>query len=93
MFITGNKVKYFTKDTLIAANSRAINTQRNRTLHPEPISKLPNLRFPVVFSMIHNDCEMRVGIMVGPDADKLQLVYLDVPFDTYNKLPEVEIDR
>jgi hypothetical protein len=85
------KVKYFTKGALIRANDEAIRTGRNRTLHPHLLEELPELRFPVGWSMIHNDCEIRCQITVGPSADQLQACWLDVPFGTFNALPEIGV--
>jgi hypothetical protein len=88
------KVKYFTKATLIAANHIAIRTNRNRTLYPEKLGTLPqDLKFPVGFSFPHNDCELRVAITLAETAAGAGMghVWLDIPFDTYNALPEVEV--
>jgi hypothetical protein len=89
--MTTTKVKYFTKDLLMSANRTAIRTNRNRSLYQEKLAELPDLRFPVGFTMIHNEVEMRVEIAIGADADNLQTVWLDIPFRTYNALPEVEV--
>lgn len=83
------RVKYFTRDTLIKANKVAIKTDRNRTLHPNKLRKLdPELRLPIIFSMVHNDVELRLAICVD---DKPTVVWLDVPFETYDKLPDIEV--
>lgn len=76
-------VRYFTRASLIAANKVAIKTDRNRTLYPEKLETLPDLKFPVVFSFVHNDCEMRV--MIALDATG-STCWLDIPFETYQKL-------
>ena len=89
---TVRKIKYFTAESLAKANDEAIFTNRNRTLYQDKVRDLPlGTRFPVIFSMIHNDCEIRVSIAVGPDADNLTFVWLDVPFETFNTLPEIEV--
>lgn len=86
------KVKYFTKTALLAANDLAIRTKRNRSLYQEKVEELPSdLLFPVGFSIPHNDVEMRVSIAVGPSAEKLQIVWLDLPFELYSALPEMEV--
>ena len=88
------KVKYFTKDTLILANNVAVATKRNRSLYEDQLEKLPgDLKFPLGFTMLHNDIEMRVEITVAADASGKNMgqVWLDIPFDTYNALPEVEV--
>lgn len=87
-------IKYFTKDALLKANRVAVSTKRNRSLYEEPVMALPDgLRFPIVFAMPHNDVEMRVEFIVGSDPNDPRTwgsVWLDIPFDTYNDLPEVE---
>lgn len=93
MFMTkADPIKFFTKETLIAANSEAIKTNRNRTLEPAAIAALDadGLKFPVVFSMIHNDAEMRLMIALGAweggEARMLGTAWIDVPFETFNNL-------
>ena len=88
------KVKYFTKDTLILANNVAVATKRNRSLYEDKLETLPEgLKFPLGFTMIHNDSEMRVEVMVADDASGKNMgkVWLDIPLDTYNALPEAEV--
>lgn len=91
-----SEVKYFTKKALIEANREAIRTKRNRTLEPKALDKLrPDLVYPITFSMIHNDCELRVSLVVG-DVDKVeksQVVWLDIPFETYNNLPTAKVEE
>lgn len=90
------RIKYFTKDTLVLANNVAIKTNRNRTLHPHKLAELPDdYRFPIGFSFPHNDHEMRVSIAVGTNARDprtVQVVWLDIPFETYGSLPECEVE-
>lgn len=86
------KVKYLTKDLLIDVNEEAIKSKRNRTLYTEKLRELPDgLVFPVGMNLLHNDWEVRAQITVGPSADKLQHVWLDMPIETFNKLPEMEV--
>ena len=86
------KIKYFTKDSLIMANREAVRTKRRRSLHEHLLLQLPNhLRFPVGVTIPHSDYELRLSLAVGPSEDKLQIVWLDVPYGTYNGLPEVEV--
>ena len=85
------KIKYFTRQALMDANAVAIHTKRNRSLYQERLAELPELLFPVVWSFVHNDNELRLAIMVGPDPIRLQRVWLDGPFETYNALPEAEV--
>lgn len=87
------KIKVFTRDLLIEVNEEAIKSKRNRTLYTEKLRELPdNLLFPVGMEMLHNDWEIRAQIAVGPSADKLQLVWLDMPIETFNRLPVKEVD-
>jgi hypothetical protein len=89
------KIKYFTKDTLIAANKVAVKTKRNRSLYEDKLELLSDhLKFPVGFTMPHNDIEMRVEITVAMSRDNEIIegsVWLDIPFETYNALPEHEV--
>lgn len=87
------KVKYFTKDTLIMANKIAVATNRNRSLYEHKLETLPDLKFPLGFTMLHNDCEIRVEVMLAEDASGRSIgrVWLDIPLDTYNALPEAEV--
>lgn len=86
------KVKYFTRDLLIEANEESIKSKRNRNLYTERLRDLPdNLLFPVGLHIFHNDFEIRAQIAVGPSEDKLQLVWLDMPIETFNRLPEKEV--
>jgi len=88
------KVKYFTKDTLILANRVAIATDRNRSLYEDKLKTLPQgIKFPIGFKMIHNDAEVRVQITVAKNAegDGMGSVWLDIPFETFNALPEIEV--
>ena len=89
------KIKYFTKETLILANNVAVATKRNRSLYGLKLVQLPgDLKFPLGFTMIHNDVEMRVEITVAESiSGPFGQVWLDIPFETYNALPEVEIDE
>lgn len=85
-------VKVFTRDLLIEVNEEAIKSKRSRTLYTEKLRDLPdNLVFPVGMHVLHNDFEIRAHVAVGPSEDKLQLVWLDMPIETFNKLPEVEV--
>jgi len=87
-----SKVKYFNKPTLLTTNAEAVASKRNRTLHQCLLEKLPDdLVFPVSYNMLHGDTEVRVCLAVGPNGDELQMVWLDMPIESYNRLPEVEV--
>jgi DNA-directed RNA polymerase subunit RPC12/RpoP len=78
------EVRYFTKATLIQANGEAIASERNRTLVPEKLDALPDKKFPVVFSFVHNDLEARCQVVLDENGTS---ALLDVPLAAYNSLP------
>ena len=79
-------VSYFDKQSLIEANNDAILEQRNRSLDPDAIALLDDdMRFPVVWSMDHNDVEVRCKLMLTPTDE----AWLDVSYETFNALPYV----
>ena len=84
--------KYVTKDLLLLLNSRAIRNKKNRTLTDEFLGHLPDadIRYPIMFTMMHNDSEIRamIGIVV---EHRVEMVCLDIDFDDFNGIPEVEI--
>ena len=83
-------VRYFTRASLIAANKVAIKTDRNRTLYPEKLEQLPiGMKYPVVWSFVHNDCEMRVMIALNETG---WTCWLDIPFETYQNLDYVTVE-
>lgn len=80
------EIQYFDKKSLIKANNEAIRNNRNRTLEPSELKKLDdNTKFPVVFSMTHNDREIRVKFLLSPEIH----AWLDIPFKTFHKLPSI----
>lgn len=87
----GSKITYIPKRRLLEINAESIKSKRNHNLHQHLLEKLPDLNFPVVFSMLHNDHEMRVFLMVGPDELRLQRVILDMSFEDFNSLPSMEV--
>jgi hypothetical protein len=83
-------VKYFTKPLLMKANKEAIRKNRNRALKPEVLESLDeDLKFPVVFTMPHNDVEMRLGILLNPETEG----FIDVPLKTWETLPKVPLEK
>ncbi|MGE3483498.1 MAG: hypothetical protein AB7L09_02080 [Nitrospira sp.] len=87
-----SKIKYFTAALLIEVNEESIRSGRSRNLHTDLLRKLPqDLRFPVGLNFLHGDFEVRAQVTVGPSADKLQSVWLDMPIETFNRLPELEV--
>ena len=81
-------IRYLTKKNLIELNDKAIKNNKNRTLEPSLLNKLSDtLAFPIVFSMVHNDCEIRAVIQLSSDAGST--ICLDVDFNDYDKIPNV----
>ena len=80
------EIQYFDKKSLIKANNEAIRNNRNRTLEPSELKKLDdNTKFPVVFSMTHNDREVRVKLLLNPQTE----AWLDLSFKTFCSLHTV----
>jgi hypothetical protein len=81
-------LNYADKEKLIELNIKAINTKRNRSSDPELLEEALNTTqlYPVIFSMIHNDKEMRVAFSVGGS-----FVWVDMDFEDYLNLPELSI--
>ena len=79
--------KYFTKQSLLEANNEALRTNRNRALDSTKLLELSDTdKFPVIFTMPHNDVELRLGVLLYGEGGK---GYLDVPFETYDSLPNI----
>ena len=72
-------------------NRKAIKANYNRQLNMNGLIKAMDnngevelLRFPITFSMIHNDTEVRVVFMFNAKGETAQL---DMSFDDYAELP------
>ena len=79
---------YMDKRLLISLNNEAIRSNRNRTLKPKKVNELPDGDlFPVMYSMIHNDNEIRCMVVL---SEKGENAWLDMPIDRFNKLPRWE---
>ncbi len=86
------RVKYMTKEHLLKL--RQIEKQRKHKFNQAPSDALLDmlgveLKLPVVWSMVHNDVEMRAIITVD---DKGSQVIVDMPFEMFNALPQEEIE-
>ena len=80
------EVQYFDKQSLIEANNDAILNKRNRSLNNDFITSLDDdTMFPVLFSMDHNEQEIRLELMMDPTTR----VWLDVSYETFKALPSV----
>lgn len=84
------QVKYFNKASLLDANNEAILSERNRSIYNESIVDIADdTLFPIVFSMPHNDVEMRVELMLDPTTK----VWLDMPLEAYEALPTIDVQK
>jgi hypothetical protein len=83
--------KYLTKYELAMINRDAINKGRNRTLDTDFINELPeDLVYPVIFSMVHNNCEIRARIVFNRAG---QTGFLDMSFEQFEQLGESEVSQ
>ena len=80
-------------------NRKAIKANYNRQLNMNGLIKAMEdkvtgfkdgtvelVRFPITFSMIHNDTEVRVLFIINDAGEKAQL---DMSFDDYAELPSI----
>ena len=84
-------------DELIRLNEKAIKADYNRQLYTDKIveavcldlgvtsPQMWHYKFPITFSMIHNDTEIRVVFSWGKGSAQL-----DLSFDEYEDLPSVK---
>ena len=85
------EIKYFTSKGLIAVNRHAIRYKKNRSIRPNVLLGIikhygEDTKFPVVFDMMHNDCEVRCEVMLGVDEKNEPLKsWIDMDFKVYNR--------
>ena len=74
-----NTVSFMTYKDVKRINQKSIDEGRNRTITDEFFEDFPeDTLFPIMFDMVHNDCEMRVQLSFGIGS-----VFLDMGFDDY----------
>ena len=84
------KVTYFTKAHLVAAAQNASKWGFSRQVSLSEIKTLPDLKFPVIFSMIEGDGKcIRCRLTLNENGDHLSI---DVPVEFFNLLPSVEVE-
>ena len=82
-------IRYLTKKTLIELNNKAIKNNKNRTLEPTLLDKLSDtLKFPIVFSMVHNFEEIRAVIQISGKSGNS--ICLDLDFKDYKKIHKIK---
>tara|TARA_Y100000296_G_scaffold39212_1_gene45299 strand:+ start:1343 stop:1615 length:273 start_codon:yes stop_codon:yes gene_type:complete len=80
------KIKYLTYDDLVRLNAKAKKENRNQSLDPIVFHNISKDKvFPVTFSMVHNDVEIRAMIRLNADDSARGL--LDMSFEDFNSLP------
>ena len=81
-----NTVKFLNYELLSRLNAKAVKDQRNRTLDMENLPIDPKQVYPVVQTLLHNDIEIRTGILINCNDD---IVWLDLTFKEFAGLPSV----
>ena len=86
-------ILYLTHPELVRLNEKAKEKCFNRSIDPEFINKLEkDLKFPILFSMVHNESEMRCKVTFGPtptsSTTNMEEGFLDIAFEDFNKLPK-----
>ncbi len=89
--LDASKIPYLTQRQLVEANDESIRRDFSRNLVAEKIAELPtNLNFPIIHAWNHKSGEglknIRLMLLIGPQADDLHEVFVDVTPDTWAKL-------
>ena len=80
--------KFLTYPILKTINESSIKAKRNRNVYFDRLPiKNDGTRYPVTFSMIHNDKEIRTQIVLNGKGDS---ILLDMSFQEFSVLPESE---
>jgi hypothetical protein len=85
-------VKYFDKSTLVEANLLAMHANRNAWVEPQFLASIllnypDSAIFPVQYALLHNQVELRCIVYMGDEEHGLML---DIPFELYEMLDEIE---
>ena len=81
-------VRYLTKEQLIKLNNKAIETKRNRSFDIDFVESLSFHAFPIIFTHVHNEQEIRALIQFDDTGKK---GCLDMSFKDFYALPKHEI--
>ena len=90
-------VKYLTKRDVIRLNNKAIRKDKNRSVKTSFYKRLEEgFKYPISFSLLHNDKEIRTQIIYGEDpasnnTGDVFTFWLDMDFKDYDKLPTAEV--
>lgn len=88
------KIKVLGTPLLQVINDESIRLKKNRTLDPRVADELvdPTGIHLVIFSMVHNDKEIRTQLMLKmKGSDEPRRGWLDMSFERFRDLPEVEV--
>jgi hypothetical protein len=80
--------KFLTYTSFEELNEKAVRNRLNRSVW---LNKLPvdvHDKFPIVLTLVHNDVEMRCEVVLNREGET---AWLDMSFDDYNRLPEIEL--
>ena len=83
----------FTRKLLIEASRLGLKWDYNRQLS-ERIAEVPDLKYPVELFFIHTHrygqpCEPHIRCMISLEPFKNDVVFCDVPFEFFAKLPKM----
>lgn len=84
-------IQYFTGNGLIAVNRHSIRYKKNRSIRPNILLGITkhygsDYKYPIVFSMPHNENEIRCEVMIGIDEDKQPLkAWVDMDIRVYDR--------
>ena len=79
-------VKFLNYELLSRLNAQAVKERRNRSLYMEKLPIDPKQVYPVVKTLLHNDIEIRTGILINCNDD---IAWLDLTFKEFADLPSV----
>lgn len=78
------ETRYLTKQLLIEFNNAAIREKRNKCIKEDFLESLPDVYYPVIFMMYHNNDEIRTRVIFD---DKGAWALLDMSKRRYETLP------
>ena len=81
--------KYLTYERFEDLNKKAVRRELNRSLYFDRLPISEDDVFPISFSLIHNDKEMRCEVVLNAEGET---AWLDMSLQDYSGLPEVEAE-
>jgi hypothetical protein len=88
-------IPYFTRKLLIEASRLGLKWDYNRQIS-ERIAEVPDLNYPVELWITHSHrhrraCEPHIRCMISLELFKSDVVFCDMPFEFFDKLPRIQI--